>query len=128
VAKLGTRLVMGTKTAAEFFGARSPVRFRSGRLGFVVRSEIPVNAIDPNAIYCLRRLNPRKKSRELLIMSGHASPVGTSTSTTPAQGMLPVEFSRCGESSLKITTGELGPGEYAVGKPYGPAVFCFGAD
>jgi hypothetical protein len=121
-------IVMSMKTASEFPGARSPVRFRSGRLDFVVRSVIPVTAVDPNTIYCLRKLNTKKKSRELVIMSGHASPVGMSTTTTPAYGMLPVEFSRYGNSSLKMTTGDLPPGEYAVGKPYGPAVFCFGVD
>jgi hypothetical protein len=121
-------IVMGMKTASEFPGAKSPVRFSSGHLDLVVRSVIPVTAIDPNTIYCLRKLNPKKKTRELLIMSGHASPVGATTTTTPAQGVLPVAFSRYGNSSLKMTTGELAPGEYAVGKPYGPAVFCFGVD
>jgi hypothetical protein len=121
-------IVMSMKTAAEFPGAKSPVRFSSGHLDFVVRSVIPVTAIDPNTIYSLRKLNSKKKSRELVIMSGHTSPVGMSTTRTPAEGMLQVEFSSYGSSSLKMTTGELEPGEYAVGKPYGPAVFCFGVD
>ena len=121
-------IVMGMKTSSEFPGAKSPVRFSGGHIDFVVRSVIPLTAIDPNTIYCLRKLNPKKKTRELVIMSGHASPVGASTTMTPAQGILPVEFSRYGNSSLKMTTGELAPGEYAVGKPYGPAVFCFGID
>jgi hypothetical protein len=122
-------IVMSMKTASEFPGARSPVRFKSGgHLDLIVRSVIPVSVIDPNTIYCLRKLNPKKKTRELIIMSGHAQPFGASTTTTPAEGVLPVEFSQYGSSSLKMTTGELPPGEYAVGHPYGPAVFCFGVD
>ncbi|MGD1097547.1 MAG: hypothetical protein ABSB35_36870 [Bryobacteraceae bacterium] len=122
-------IVMSIKSASEFPGAKSPVRFKRGEpLEFVVRSAIRVSLVDPNTIYCLRKLNGKKKTRELLITSGHASPIGASTTTTPAEGMLPVEFSKYGDSSLKMTTGALSPGEYAVGHPYGPAVFCFGVD
>jgi hypothetical protein len=71
---------------------------------------------------------PRTFKRAVLLMSGHAQPFGGSATTTPAEGVLPVEISRYGGSSLKMTTGELAPGEYAVGHPYGPAVFCFGVD
>jgi hypothetical protein len=121
--------VMNLTTVSEFPGAKSPVRFKSGeRLDFVVRSVVPVFAVDPNTIYCLRKLDPKKKTRELPVMSGHFSPLGTSTTSTPAEGILPVEFSRYGSSSLKMTTGELAPGEYAVGHPHGQAVFCFGVD
>jgi hypothetical protein len=122
-------IVMKMKTASEFPGAKSPVRFKSGQhLDLIVRSVIPVSAIDPNTIYCLRKLESKKKTRELTIMSGHASPLGASTTTTPAEGVLPVQFSQYGDASLKMTTTELGPGEYAVGHLYGPAVFCFGLD
>lgn len=122
-------IVMSMKTASEFPGAKSPVRFNSGeKLDFIVRSVMPVSAIDPNTIFCLRKLKPKKKTRELVMMSGHASPLGASTTTTPAEGMLPVDFSKYGTSSLKMTTTGLAPGEYAAGHPYGPAVFCFGVD
>jgi hypothetical protein len=122
-------IVMSMKTASEFPGAKSPVRFKSSEhLDFVVRSAIPASVIDPNTIYSLRKLTHKKKTRELVIMSGHATPFGASATTTPAEGVLPVEFSRYGTSSLKMTAGPLAPGEYAVGHPYGPAVFCFGVD
>lgn len=121
-------IVMTMKTASEFPGAKSPIRFKSGHLDLIVRSALPVSAVDPNTIYVLRQLNPKKKTRELLMTSGHVSPLGASTTTTLAEGVLPVEFSRYGSSSLKMTTGELAPGEYAVGRPFGPAVFCFGVD
>jgi hypothetical protein len=122
-------IVMSMKSTSEFPGAKSPVRFKSGEpVDFVVRSVFRLSAGDPNTIYCLRKLNGKKKTRELVIMSGHASPIGASMTTTPSEGMLPVEFSKYGNSSLKMTTGALSPGEYAVGHPYGPAVFCFGVD
>jgi hypothetical protein len=122
-------IVYGMKSASEFPGAKSPARFKSGgHFDLIVRSAIPVSAIDPNTIYCLRKLNSKKTKRELIIMSGHVQPFGVSTSTPTAEGVLPVEFSRYGMSSLKMTTGELAPGEYAVGHPYGPALFCFGVD
>jgi hypothetical protein len=38
----------------------------------------------------------------LVIMAGHASPVGVSTQTNLAQGVLPVEFSKYGNGSLKV--------------------------
>lgn len=41
---------------------------------------------------------------------------------------LPAEFSKYGDSSLKMKTAALPPGEYAVGKSYGQTVFCFGVD
>jgi hypothetical protein len=122
-------LVMNMTTVSEFPGAKSPVRFKSGeRLDFVVRTIVPVFAVDPNTIYCLRKLDPKKSTRELPIMSARFSPLGTSTTSTPAEGILPVEFARYGNSSLKITTGVLAPGEYSVGHVHGQAVFCFGVD
>src|SRR5437016_2503944 len=61
-------IVMTMKTASEFPGAKSPVRFKSGeKLDFVVRSVVPVSAVDPNTIFYLRKLNPKKKTRELVI-------------------------------------------------------------
>ena len=79
-------IVMSIKSASEFPGAKSPVRFKRGEpLEFVVRSAIRVSLVDPNTIYCLRKLNGKKKTRELLITSGHASPIGASTTTTPAE-------------------------------------------
>jgi hypothetical protein len=84
---------------------------------------------DPNATYILRRLEQKKSTRLLILMSGHFSPVGGSVATSMVQGGLPVEFAKYGDASLKMTTGALAPGEYAVSKAYpGQAVFCFGVD
>jgi len=122
-------IVMSMKSASEFPGAKSPVRFKNGeKLEFIVRSAVPVSAVDPNTFYCLRKLKSKRKTRELVMMSGHISPVGGSTTMTPAEGMVPVDFTKFGTSSLKMTAGGLAPGEYAVGHPYGPAVFCFVVD
>ena len=61
-------------------------------------------------------------------MAGHASPLGASTQTNLAQGVLPVEFAKYGDASIKLHTGPLPPGEYAVSRIYGQTVFCFGVD
>lgn len=121
-------VVMSMKSAAEFPGAKSPVRCKSGQhVELIVRSQQSASAVDPNILYSLRKLES-KKTRELVMMSGHASPLGASSTSNPAEGVLQVDFSKFGTSSLKMDAGVLAPGEYAVGRLYGPAVFCFGVD
>jgi hypothetical protein len=122
-------IAVSMKSTSELPGSKSPVRFKAGgRMEFVVRSAVSPALVDPNTVYCLRKMASKKKTRELVFMSGHVSPVGMSTNTNLAEGVLPVEFSRYGNSSLKMTVAELAPGEYAVGHVYGPAMFCFGVD
>jgi len=122
-------IIMSTKATSEFTGSKSPVRFRSDEsLDFVVRSPLASSAVDPNTLYVLRKLNSKKKSRELVIMAGHITPVGGSTKTDLAQGVLPVTFARYGTSSIRMTAGSLPPGEYAVSRLYAQTVFCFGVD
>jgi hypothetical protein len=120
---------MSMKASSEFPGAKSPVRFLSGQpLDFVARSPLAGSTVDPNALYVLRKLNSKKKNRELVIMAGHASPVGASTKTDLAEGALPVTFARYGASSIRMTIGPLPSGEYAISRPYAQMVFCFGVD
>jgi hypothetical protein len=88
----------------------------------------PIAGGDPNSMYVLRKLEQRKNGRCLTVMAGHFSPVGGSVSTNFAQGGLPVEFARYGGGSLKLTSGDLPPGEYAVSRAHGQALFCFGVD
>jgi hypothetical protein len=122
-------IVMSMKASSEFPGAKSPVRFSSDQpLDFVVRSELAPSSVDPNMLYVLRKLNGKKKSRELIIMAGHASPLGASTKTDLAEGVLPVTFARYGASSIRMTTGPLPPGEYAISQANAQTVFCFGVD
>ena len=122
-------IVMSTKAASEFPGTKSPVRFRSDQaLDFVVQTPLAAAAVDPSTLYVLRKLNSKKKSRELVIMAGHFTPVGGSTKTNLSQGVLPVTFTRYGASSIKMSTGPLPPGEYAVSRLYLQTVFCFGVD
>jgi hypothetical protein len=122
-------IVMSTKAASEFPGARSPVRFHSDQpLEFVVRSPFASSSVDPNTLYVLRKLKDKKKSRELVIMAGKVTPIGGSTKTNLAEAVLPVTFARYGDTSIKITTGPLLPGEYALSRLYGQTVFCFGVD
>ncbi len=122
-------IVMSTKAASEFPGKKSSIRFRSDRpLDFVVRSALAASTVDPNTLYVLRKLNIKRKTRELVIMAGHVTPLGGSTKTDLAQGVLPVVFARYGTSSIKLTTEPLPPGEYAVSRLYAQTVFCFGID
>jgi hypothetical protein len=129
VAKAGGFFVTNMRSALVFPGAKSPVRLRAGEpLEFVVRSELAWSDFDPNARYFLRRLDEKKKQRELVVMTGHFSPFGSSTETTIAQGALPVEFSKYGNSSFKMRTGPIPPGEYAVSRLRAQTAFCFGVD
>jgi hypothetical protein len=125
----GGFVFVSVKMAAEFPGSKSPIRFASGPLSFVVRLMAYGAMGDPNATYILRKLEQKKSTRRLVFMSGHFSPVGGSMATNFVQGGLPVKFTKYGDGSLKMTTGALAPGEYAVSKAYpGQAVFCFGVD
>jgi len=122
-------IVMNMKASWELSGIKSPVRFHSDQpLDFFVRSLIPPSAVDPSTFYFLRKLNIKKKTRELIVMVGHASPGSATINNDPAQGALPVTFAQYGTSSLKITTGPLPPGEYALSGSYAQTVFCFGVD
>lgn len=122
-------IVMSMKASWEIPGAKSPVRFHSDQpLDFVVRTPFTQSSVDPSTFYFLRKLNVKKKTRELVVMAGHASPGGAKMNSNPAQDALPLTFARYGDSSLKMTTGPLLSGEYALSRPYAQAVFCFGVD
>ena len=127
--KAGGFIVVNMKAASEFPGVKSPVRAPENQpLVFVVRTLTATTAMDPNVLYTLRKLNVKKKTRELVMMSGRAVPFSVSTKSDLAQGALPVEFAKYGASSLKMTTAPLPPGEYAVSRVGGQTVFCFGVD
>src|ERR1039457_2670515 len=93
----------------EIPGGKSSVRFKAGQLDFIVRTALAPSAVDPNSVYCLRKMNATKKRRELVIMAGHVSPVEGSSTVNLARDALPVNFSKYGSSSLKLTTAELPP-------------------
>ncbi|MGA2350035.1 MAG: hypothetical protein ABSF70_06360 [Terracidiphilus sp.] len=127
--RAGGFIVVSVKASWEIPGANSPVRFRSGRpLDFVVRTALDPSGADPATLYFLSKLDVKNKTRELVVMEGHASPGGATMNGNPAQSALPVTFSRYGDSSLKLTTGPLPPGEYALSGPYVQPIFCFGVD
>lgn len=125
----GGFMVAGAKAAYEIPGPHSNVRFHSGQqLEFVVRSPLAIGAVDPNSFFVLRRLDAKKKGRELIFMKGHFSPIGGSAKTDPTQGAQTVVFSRYGTGSYKLSVAALEPGEYALGPLYPQTVFCFGVD
>jgi hypothetical protein len=69
-------IIVGMKSAQEFPGAKSPIRFKAGEpLTFIVRSAIPPTMMDPATIFFMRALKPKGKNRELVTMSGHFSPI-----------------------------------------------------
>jgi hypothetical protein len=115
--------LMSAKAGLEFAGANSPVRLQGGHpLEFVVR--LPDSSrTDPASLYHVRRLQSKKKSREVVL--GTASLFGAKAS---AGSLIPMEFSKYGEASVKLTIASLAPGEYAVGRQNGRVVFCFGVD
>jgi hypothetical protein len=123
---------LSMKGTTELPGGKSPVRFHAGeRLEFIVRSGLSATQ-DPATVYHLRALNIKKNKRELLILTTKATFFhGATAKTGAALGELPLEFTRYGAVSIKVTTAPLPPGEYAVGTNAGlpgQAVFCFGVD
>jgi len=119
-------LVMNSRSAWEFAGAKSNVRFSSGAtLELVVRP--PSDRHDPAMMYHLRRLDSKKQTRELVLFKMRSSPFGTSMSQT-GPGDLPLTFARYGWASIKITVPGLQPGEYAIQVEPFQMLFCFGVD
>jgi hypothetical protein len=118
-------IVMNGKSVIKFTGPHSPVRLRHApSLDFIVRSS--ANA-DPGTLYHLRRLEISKTDREITVMSEHATPLGASAKVDD-QSIVPLEYSRYGTHSVKVTAALLSPGEYAIGSQGGKTIFCFGVD
>ena len=125
----GGFIVASAKAAYVVPGNKSPVRFHSGKaLDFVVRTAIASTTVDPSTVYVLRKMESKKKTREIVFSSGHFYPGGGSMNTNLAQGSLPVSFTKYGASSIKVTTGALPAGEYALSRASALDVFCFGVD
>ena len=125
----GGFIVASSKAAYEIPGERSPVRFHSApELMFVVRSSLAQTDTNPATLYVLRKLDPKKKNREIAFSTGHFTPLGGHATTNLNAGQLPIAFERYGASSYRITASNLAPGEYALSRIYGQDVFCFGVD
>ena len=127
--KGGGFMVATAKAFWEVPGSRSPVRFEANKpLEFVVRSPLASGAEDPSAVLLLRKMDSKKKTREIIYMTGHFSPIGGSAKTNLSEGVLQVTFAHYGVQSFKITTTPLQPGEYALSVSYGQIFYCFGLD
>ena len=125
----GGFIVANSKAAYEIPGEKSTVRFHSApELVFIVRSSLAQTNIDPATLYVLRKLDPKKKTREIAFSTGHFTPFGGHSTTNLNAGQIPITFSRYGASSYRITVSNLAPGEYALSRIYGQDVFCFGVD
>lgn len=125
----GGFMVANGKAAYEIPGEKSPVRFHGApELVFVVRSSLAQTDIDPATLYVLRRLDTKKKNREVAFFTGHFTPFGGHATTNLNAGQIPLTFARYGASSYRITASNLAPGEYALSRVYGQDVYCFGVD
>lgn len=111
------------KAGLELPGAASPVRLQSGLIELVVLSPDSLKT-DPGSLYHVRKLQSKKKSREVLL--GKVSAFGGAK--TSDESLVAYTFSKYGKSSIKLTIAALPPGEYAVGRAHGRVLFCFGVD
>ncbi len=125
----GGFMVASSKAAYEISGQKSPVRFHQApELVFIVRSSLAQTDTDPATLYVLRKLDPKKKTREIAFSTGHFTPFGGHATTNLNAGQIPITFVRYGKSSYRITATNLAPGEYALSRVYGQDVYCFGVD
>jgi len=125
----GGFMVASSKAAYEISGQKSPVRFHSApELVFIVRSSLAQTDTDPATLYELRKLDPKKKTREIAFSTGHFTPFGGHASTNLNAGQIPISFARYGKSSYRIIATNLAPGEYALSRVNGQDVYCFGVD
>jgi hypothetical protein len=125
----GGFMVASSKAAYEISGEKSPVRFhRAPELVFIVRSSLAQTDTNPATLYVLRKLDPKKKTREIAFSTGHFTPFGGHATTNLNAGQIPISFARYGTSSYRITATNLAPGEYALSRVYGQDVYCFGVD
>jgi hypothetical protein len=125
----GGFMVASTKASYVLSGSRSPIRFHSNQtLDFVIRTAIVSTTVDPSNIYVLRKMESKKKSREIVFSSGHFSPLGGSMKTNLETGSLPLTFTKYGSGSIKVTATALSSGEYALSRAGALNLFCFGVD
>jgi hypothetical protein len=122
-------IVSSMKHLLKLKGAKSSVRFHSApTLEFLVRMDRP-GLMDPGSFYILRKLEVKQDSREMTFMSARVAPIGIfARRDLRTEGILPLEFSNYGQSSLKLTAHDLVPGEYALSRASGRQLFLFGMD
>ena len=123
--KAGGFVVGNGKASVVVQGSHSPMRLTGQRLSFIVKPQSV--AIDPSEVYHLRRLTSRKSTREVILSTIHARPLGA-TSKTMNDSLVEFSATRFGEASLKFSIDALEPGEYAFAKAGGRTLFCFGVD
>jgi hypothetical protein len=116
----------GAKTSIIFNGPASPVRFKAGQdIQFVVRLNTP--GIDPDTLVNLDVLKVSKDHREIVIAK--AGSMGLHAKSTNGESQRPLNFTKYGEQSFKLTPTEpLGPGEYVITTKLGQSAFLFGID
>jgi hypothetical protein len=114
------------KPQSSFKGTASTVRFKAGQdIQFVVR--LNATGIDPDTLVNLDVLKVSKDHREVVIAK--AGSMGMNSKSTSGESERPLNFSKYGEQSLKLSPAEpLGPGEYVITTKLGQSAFLFGID
>lgn len=116
----------GAKTSIIFNGRSSSIRFKRDQvIQFVVR--LNATGIDPDTLVNLDVLKVSKDHREVVIAK--AGSLGLNAKSTSGESQRPLNFSKYGEQSLKLSPAEpLGPGEYVITTKLGQSAFLFGID
>jgi hypothetical protein len=116
----------GAKVSVIFNGPASPVRFKVGQdIQFVVR--LNANGIDPESLVSLEVLKVSKDHRE--VVAARAGSLGLSSKSTSGEFTRPLNFSKYGQQSVKLSSAEpLAPGEYVITTRRERSAFLFGID
>ena len=93
----GGFMIASSKAAYEISGQKSPVRFhQTPESVFIVRSALAQTDTNPATLYVLRKLDPKKKTREIAFSTGHFTPLGGHATTDLNAGQIPNSFARYG--------------------------------
>jgi len=98
----------GVKFNALIPDSKSPIRFRAGQsIDFVVRGSALTAYMDPGQLYGMRRLTSKKDHREFVTSAFGCGGLPGAKAKDPAH--VPIELSRYGDGSIKVTAGQLPP-------------------
>ncbi len=117
----------GGQSSIVYKGSKSPVRFKAGQaIQFVVRLNAP--GVEPDSLVNLDVLKVTKNERAIVTVK--VKPMGWGgAKSRKGEDLRPLNFSKYGEQSLKVSPAEpLGPGEYVITTRGGNGAFLFGID
>jgi hypothetical protein len=117
----------GIKATSEVPGLKSPVRFPADqKLVFVFMAPA---GLDPQSLVRIVPLTPKKDHREIVRMQSKGVMGMGGVKSEGDKDDIPFNASKYSETSVQVSPAvPLQPGEYAIGQPYSPSLFCFGID